>query len=159
MNRTTLRDVAFPLASLVVLVIVGYLAYSRVVGNRVISRDPAVSDAGRIELPADEASSILPADLPIPPDAAISGGYEVASAEGDVQGTRTYDSPRSVAQERVAYEDYIARTGWTVTDRQQASGYAALLAERDGRQLIASFSARGALTSVTVTAVAAPATY
>jgi hypothetical protein len=160
MNRSTLREVALPLASLVVLVVVGWLAYARIMGNRVTSLNPSnlVSENGRVDLRADDPSAILPANLPVPADAAITQSFEVARG-GEIQGTRSYESQRELPEELAAYEAYANANGWVILDRQEATGYAAFLAEREGRQLLCSFSGSGEGTSVTVTAVKSPATY
>lgn len=161
MNRTTLREVALPLASLAVLVAVGWLAYARITGNRVSPLTPSnlVSENGRTNLGADEASSILPGNLPLPDDAEITQSFEVAQ-DGEFQGTRAYESSRSITEELNAYVNYLETGSWTVVDRAEGTGYSAILAEREGRQLLASFSAAASgKTSVTVTSVAAPAKY
>lgn len=160
MNRSTLREVALPLASLVVLVVVGWLAYARITGNRVTSLNTPnlVSENGRVNLGADEPSAVLPASLPVPTDARITQSFEVARG-GEVQGTQAYESARPLPEELAAYEEYANANGWVILDRQEATGYAAFLAEREGRQLLCSFSGSESGTSVTVTAVQSPATY
>lgn len=161
MNRTTLREVAIPLVSLALLIVIGYLAYDRIVDNRVTpigEQQNLVSPTGAISVNPDLGSSILPADLPAPEGAAITQSFDLVTKDGDIQGTRSYESPRSIAEEKAAYEAYLSSGGWMVKDSTEAQGYAAILAERDGKQLLASFSTRSGKTHVTINAVAQPAT-
>lgn len=163
MNKSTLREVIVPLVSLVVLVILGWLAYGLITGDRVTPLTPSdtVSPNGRANLGADEPSAILPGDLPLPEDASITESFEVAR-KGELQGTRSYQSSRSLQEELAAYRDYVEENGWTVIELKQDAAnpnYAALLSGRDDRQLLVSFSAASGVTSVTATAFTAPANY
>ncbi len=160
MNRTTLRDVAIPLASLAVLIAVGYLAYGRIVGKQANqNQNSVVSESGRITVDPRLGSAVLPNDIPVPADATVNESFDIATKDGDIQGTRSYESTRSIDDEMAAYNSYLERNKWTVLDRKAADNYASVLSERDDKQLLASFSARAGKTYVTVTAIASPAIY
>ena len=160
MNRNTFREVAIPLVSLVLLIVIGYLAYDRIVEDRVTPLGPdrtQVSPTGAINVDPQAGSAILPGDLPVPGDARVTQSFDLATEDGDVQGTRSYGTNRSLADESAAYRAYLEAGRWTVADEQETDGYLALLAQRGDRQLLASFTERGGTTYVTVTATAASA--
>lgn len=158
MNRTSLRGIIIPLVSLAVLIGIGYLAYTRISDHRVKPLGPnesRVSQEGRVDLMPNEASAVLPADVPVPSSAAETARFDVATRDGAMQGTRSYVTDADIATEQAAYEAYMTKNKWEIIDRQTGTGYAAVLAEREGQQLLASFTTRNNQTAVTVTAVQA----
>lgn len=160
MQRSTLREVAVPLLSLVVLVGLGYLAYTYIANKRVRPLDGSgvlVSPEGKINLGPTLDSAVLPTSIPVPADAYVNQYFDIATKDGQVQGTRSYQSSRTVAEEVEAYEKFLAINQWKVVDRKLDTQYASILATRENQQLLASFSARSGQTYTTVSAMAAPA--
>jgi hypothetical protein len=131
-------------------------------GGRVRSLDKLraqVSPTGRIAVDPGAGSSILPSDIPAPRDARIMESFDVASSNGNVQGTRTYVSDRSIAEEAKLYRAYLKDNGWEVKDDKENANYVAILATRETKQMLVSITGHDGSTRVTISAFAAPATY
>lgn len=156
MNRPTTRSVVLLALSLVILAMIGSLAYNRI-KNRKVSTQP-VSQYAVSEIPAETLPSRFPGDLPIPADANVTKNEALNAPDGRSQETRAYLSARGIGEEKAAYDAYFEGEGWDLQDAKEIGGrYAAFLAVRGDLSMQVSMNAQGSGTAVTIIATAAPA--
>lgn len=158
MNRPTLKAVVIPLVSLVLLIVVGFFVYNRVIRQRVATGQPeskyAVEALGNDKLP-----DRFPLDLPIPKDASITKNERLTAPDGRSQEVRAYTVTRALPTERDAYAAYFAKNDWKLQDKKDLGTYAAFLADRNGVSVQVSMNGEGTtMTSVIITVTLAPST-
>lgn len=162
MDRTTQKRALVIVLSVLVLALIGYLAYQKIRSGRVTTLDQLreqVSETGRVNVNPDGGSQILPNDIPMPANVQISESFDVASANGNIQGTRTYTSTKTIEEEIATYKTYMADNRWEIKDEKRLASYGALLAVRDREQMMVSITGKDGNLRVSVTAFASSATY
>lgn len=155
MNNKSSRSLIVLVVSLVVLAVIGYLAYARIRHDK--AAGPPVSQYDVQAIDTSTLPDRFPGDLPLPEGATVTRNEVMTDAEGGrFQETRTYLAASPLKEQKDLFAAYFAK-GWTVSDTKDLGSFAAFLAERDGTSVQVSMIARGASTEVTIIVTAAPA--
>lgn len=92
------------------------------------------------EVPANEAPSGFPSEVPIEAGAKITQNYEADTTDGRHQATRTFESSRTVAQNYQTYLNFLTQNGWEVTNKLQTDNLASVFGKKDDAELSATIS-------------------
>ena len=106
-------------------------------------------------LPQNEIPSGLPADLPLDKAATAVQNFESKTADGGkTQFTRVYLSAQSMDNNFTAYQDYMQKQGWRISETMNLAIMKKLVAEKSGATMeitISKDSSGKTLVNVTVT--------
>ncbi len=149
------RSLVILAISLVVLALLGYLAYQRITRDR--ADQPPVSQYEVMQIDKSKLPDRFPGDLPLPKDAVITQNESMIAPDGRFQETRAYTVTRPLSEEQQRFAAYFKEQGWTIDDTKDLGTFAAFLAQRDGTSMQVSLVARGSSTAVTVNITIAPA--
>jgi hypothetical protein len=149
------RSLVILAISLVVLAVIGYLAYQRITRDR--AAQPPVSQYEVTQIDKSKLPDRFPGDLPLPEDAVITQNESMIAPDGRFQETRAYTVSLPLSEERQRFATYFQEQGWTVDDTKDLGTFAAFLAQRDGTSMQVSLVARGSSTAVTINVTIAPA--
>ncbi|MDE2312443.1 MAG: hypothetical protein KGJ93_05170 [Patescibacteria group bacterium] len=84
-------------------------------------------------LPQNEIPSGLPADLPLDKAATAVQNFESKAADGGkTQFTRVYLSAQSMDDNFTAYQDYLQKQGWHISETMNLAVMKKLVAEKSG---------------------------
>jgi hypothetical protein len=77
----------------------------------------------------------FPTNIPIETGAELTKNSNSSSEEGLFQGTRVFQSSKTIDENLKIYEDFLAADNWNVTNRIDRGANKTLLASKDGARL------------------------
>lgn len=148
MNRILKQEALLLAISIGIVCVIGWLAYQRIVEEKIESLTPMqVMQNTKRQAPRDVWSW---QDIPAVPNAVITNSLQSARY---TQDTQSYESDKSAVEERIAYEQDLRQDGWIIQEQQSVTGQSALVARKDTKQVLASFTERNGKTYITISVV------
>ncbi|TSA45498.1 hypothetical protein D4R52_02335 [bacterium] len=94
----------------------------------------------RTDLAKDAVPAGFPAEIPIEQGAKIVTNFQATNTEGKLQGTRVFESQKTVAQNYKIYTDFAANYAWKVMGKSESENLSSLLLAKDTAQLTINIS-------------------
>ena len=130
MSKLSRKEVALIVISILLLVIIGVIAYRSMSAPR--NGDVRITEQ---TYPQDRLPDRIPLDLPSDSSAVVVQNSSMEAADGRIQETRAYNSSLSFDEQVVLYSAYFHSDDWQLKDEKSFPGYHAYLASRGTLQV------------------------
>jgi hypothetical protein len=86
----------------------------------------------RTDIEATKIPPKIPTDIPFESGATISQNYAATTSDGKTQGTRVFETKKSITDAYKVYETYFKQNNWTVVSTVDQPQLKSISAQKDG---------------------------
>ena len=101
----------------------------------VIDQSAIVGQVSKKTIPDNQMPEYFPNDIPQESGSKITENFNTTTRDGRKQATRSFETKKSLADNKKIYEDYFTKSGWEIVSRVDQDSAKALTASKGKWQL------------------------